>query len=66
MKKIFQKTLILVFEVIMQPPKHTFEIEIFFVHFLAHCALLSSCFVVNYALKALAAFVSVSGLPSSG
>ena len=34
-KKIFQKMLILVFEVIMQPPKHTFEIGIFFV--LPHC-----------------------------
>ena len=29
MKKIFQKTLILVFEVILQPPKYTFEIGFF-------------------------------------
>ena len=37
-KKKFQKTLILVFEVIMQrqTPKHTFEIGIFF-RILAHC-----------------------------
>ena len=28
-KKNFQKTLILVFEIITQPPKHTFEIRIF-------------------------------------
>ena len=34
--KKFQKTLILVFKVIVQPPKHTFEIGIFF-HLLAHC-----------------------------
>ena len=34
--KNFQKTLIYVFEVIVQLPKHTFEIRIFF-HFLAHC-----------------------------
>ena len=34
----FQKTLILVFEVIVQAPKHTFEIGIFFFHVLAHCA----------------------------
>ena len=33
-KKFFQKTLILVFEVIVQPPpKHPFEIGIFFPHF---------------------------------
>ena len=36
MKKNFQKTLILVFEVIVQPPKHTIEIGFFF-HVLAHC-----------------------------
>ena len=29
-KKNFQKTLILAFEVILQPPKHTFEIGIFY------------------------------------
>ena len=33
-KKIFQKMLILVFEVIMEPSKYTFEIGIFF-HVLA-------------------------------
>ena len=32
-----QKTFILVFEVIVQPPKHTFEIGIFFPHFSSHC-----------------------------
>ena len=31
--KKFQKTLILVFEVIVQPPKHTFEIGFFFLRF---------------------------------
>ena len=36
-KKKFQKTLILVFEVIVQPPKHTFEIGCFGV--LAHCGV---------------------------
>ena len=34
----FKKILILVFEVIVQPPKHTFVIGIFF-HGLAHCEL---------------------------
>ena len=33
-KKIFQKPLILVFEVIVQPPKHTFENGIFSTFFL--------------------------------
>ena len=33
-KKKFQKPLILVFEVIVQPPKHTFENGIFFTFFL--------------------------------
>ena len=37
MKK-FQKPLTLVFEVILQPPKHTFENGYFFC-ILAHCAL---------------------------
>ena len=36
-KKKFQKVLILVFEVTVHPPKHTFEIAIFF-HILAHYA----------------------------
>ena len=39
-RKKFQKTLIfLVFEVIVQPPKHTFEIGIFF-HVLADCTFI--------------------------
>ena len=33
----FQKTLILAFEVIIQPPKHTFEIRIFFSRFSSLC-----------------------------
>ena len=37
-KKKFQKTLILVFVVILQPPKHIFEIGFFF-RVSAHCAL---------------------------
>ena len=36
--KFFQKMLILIFEVIMQPPKHTFEIGFFF-RILAHCEI---------------------------
>ena len=36
-KNFLQKTLILAFEVIVQPPKHTFEIGFFF-RVLAHCA----------------------------
>ena len=47
MKKKFQQMLILVFEVIMQPPKQTFEIGIFF-RLLAHCAGLN--FEVSYFL----------------
>ena len=37
MKK-FQKTLILAFEVIVQPPRHTFEIGFFF-RVLSHCEI---------------------------
>ena len=37
-ENFFEKTLILAFEVIEQPPKHTFEIE-FFCRVLSHCVV---------------------------
>ena len=43
--------LILVFEVIVEPPKHTFEIEFFFV-FLVHCAIILGHFFPDQILFA--------------
>ena len=43
--KIFQETLIKAFEVIVQPPKHTFEIAIYSI--LEHCQIASPVFSVN-------------------
>ena len=52
-KKKFQKTLILAFEVILQPPKHTFEIGIFFLRILAYCVLFSKmcCFLRKFVVE---------------